>query len=335
MDWLRRGEKYGLIAMDVSSTHGLTAALPGIDVQFLSDLGVQMPNHWREWLGSMRADELEGCNLFILAKSDHSPAGVVDAENDELMRKVWNTYIGLLIELPFAPAHAPIRLSGGLEGEEVDIRQQSDLDIPIHGLVSGYPTITSKHLGSALIMGQALNSLRDPDRTGHSWRLVRTLTIFVEASTTRQMMDRIHQLCRCVEGLILPDEGQTKRQFKSRTELFIGPSHHDLIGNIYDVRSAVEHLHDDKYLHGYDRDRMLRLVKYEAILAHLCRACLRRILSNTTLFPHFANARALSAFWALPKHDRQAIWGPPVDPLEVLSSFRPDYISDASLGAEE
>jgi hypothetical protein len=38
--------------------------------------------------------------------------------------------------------------------------------------------------------------------------------------------------------LILPAAGKTKRQFKSRAELFIGPGHHDLMGELYDVRSA-------------------------------------------------------------------------------------------------
>jgi hypothetical protein len=35
----------------------------------------------------------------------------------------------------------------------------------------------------------------------------------------------------------LPDPGKTKQKFKSRTELFIGPRHHDMMGEIYDVRS--------------------------------------------------------------------------------------------------
>lgn len=335
MDWLQKGEKYALIAMDVHSTPGIRVELPGVDVQILSDLGVQMPDHWREWLGTMRAEEMEGCNLFILAKSDHSPPGVLDGENDELMRKVWNTYIGLLVELPFAPAHAPIRLSGGMDRDEVDIRQQADIDIPIRGLVSGHPRIEATHLRSALTMGQALSSLRDPLRTGRSWRLIRTLTIFVDACTTSMMLDRIHQFCRCIEGLILPAEGRTKRDFKVRTELFVGPSHHDLIGEIYDVRSAVEHLHDDKYLHGFDRARMLRLVEHEAILASLCRACLRRILSNPSILPHFANESALGAFWALSHQERQGIWGSPVDPRQALAGFQPAYVSDAMLGADE
>jgi hypothetical protein len=42
----------------------------------------------------------------------------------------------------------------------------------------------------------------------------------------------LHQYCRCIEGLILPDPGNTKKQFRSRTELFIGPKHHVLMGEL-------------------------------------------------------------------------------------------------------
>jgi hypothetical protein len=42
--------------------------------------------------------------------------------------------------------------------------------------------------------------------------------------------------------------------------LFIGPRHHDLIGDIYDIRSAVEHLHENKYLGEFNREVRLDLL---------------------------------------------------------------------------
>ena len=93
----------------------------------------------------------------------------------------------------------------------------------------------------------------------------RTLHIYLEARAAADILDRLHQYCRRIDGLILPNAGETKRQFKSRTELFIGPRHHDLMGDIYDIRSAVEHLHENRYLEGFDRATRLDLVKKEAI----------------------------------------------------------------------
>jgi hypothetical protein len=64
---------------------------------------------------------------------------------------------------------------------------------------------------------------------GHS-RLFRILHLYLEARAIQDNMDRLHQYCRCIDGLIVPDTGKTRKQFKSRTELFIGPHHHDMMG---------------------------------------------------------------------------------------------------------
>lgn len=88
---------------------------------------------------------------------------------------------------------------------------------------------------------------------GGTWRLFRGLHIYTEARANGDILERLHQYSRCIDGLILPNAGETKRQFKSRTELFIGPRHHDMMGEIYDIRSAVEHLHENRYLEGFDR----------------------------------------------------------------------------------
>jgi len=44
-------------------------------------------------------------------------------------------------------------------------------------------------------------------------------------------MDRLHHYCRCIDGLIVQDEAAAQ----SRTELLIGPGHHDMMGEIYEV----------------------------------------------------------------------------------------------------
>jgi hypothetical protein len=72
---------------------------------------------------------------------------------------------------------------------------------------------------------------------------------------------RLHQFCRCIDGLILSEPGQGRNQFKSRTELFVGSRHHSLMGEIYAIRSDVEHLHEHKYLEVFDRPTRLDLAK--------------------------------------------------------------------------
>jgi len=124
---------------------------------------------------------------------------------------------------------------------------------------------------------------------------------------------------------------EDRQQFKSRTELFIGPKHHDEMGEIY-VRSAVEHLHENRYLEGFDRKIRLDLVKKEAFVEHIARKALARIIGNTNLWLYFANTTSLAAFWALPQPDQRRIWGDPINPLDALADFDPRYIHDGHLG---
>jgi hypothetical protein len=145
-------------------------------------------------------------------------------------------------------------------------------------------------------------------------------------------MDRLHQYCRCIDGLILPDTGKTRKQFKSRTELFIGSHHHDMMGATYDVRSDVEHLHENKHLEVFDRNARLELVKKLEMMEYIARSALVRIVMDRNFWPHFANTPALQAFWALDDPQRRALWGATINPTDALADFDPRYISDAQLG---
>ena len=56
-----------------------------------------------------------------------------------------------------------------------------------------------------------------------------------------------------------------------------------MMGEIYDVRSAVAHLHEDRYLEGFDRETRLDLLRKEAIAEHIARAALARIVGDSNL----------------------------------------------------
>jgi hypothetical protein len=145
-------------------------------------------------------------------------------------------------------------------------------------------------------------------------------------------MDRLHQYCRCIDGLIVSKQGEAKKQFKSRTELFIGPRHHTLMSDTYAVRSDVEHLHENKHLEVFDRRTRLELVKKLEIMEYIVRSALVRIMFEPKLWPYFANTPALQAFWTLNDQERCRLWGATINPSEALADFDPRRISDAQLG---
>jgi hypothetical protein len=88
-----------------------------------------------------------------------------------------------------------------------------------------------------------------------------------------------------------------------------------------------------RLLEPFDRLKRLDLLRKEAIIEHIARTALRRIVLNENLWPHFANRKGLEAFWTLAPDVRRAIWGDPVNPLDALTEFDPKYIQDGDLGA--
>ena len=209
----------------------------------------------------------------------------------------------------FSTSHKPVMLTGARRDGVIGVRQQSDLEIPVPGAFRPCPPVVADDILLAAQFGQKLDAMLPKTVPGGLWRFFRTLHIYVKPRAIDEPLDRIHQYCRCIEGQVLPAIGKTKQQFKSRTELFIGPGHHDLMGALYDIRSHVEHLHENRYLEPFDRDVRLDLVKKEAIVEYIARMALARIISQDALWPHFGNTAALEKFWALSPDERRKNWG--------------------------
>jgi hypothetical protein len=127
-------------------------------------------------------------------------------------------------------------LTGYRADGEDDIRQQKDFETPTGTIFAPYPSVNWTQVRRAAALGDKLNQLNGSSIPGGRWRLNRTLHLYQEARTTTDLMESLHQYCRVIDGLILPAPGLGKAQFRSRTELFIGPRHHDLMGQIYDLR---------------------------------------------------------------------------------------------------
>lgn len=330
--WIDDGENYALVGLEVKLEGTVAPQQVGSDLWVLTDTTFDVPSQWREWLGSIRTDEVAGSNLFLVSKVASTTPGVLDGENQALQRRVHHFYVGLLLSAMFSPSHKPVMLTGARQDGEIDIRQQSNLDLPAPQVFRRYPTLVADDILWAAQLGQKLDAMDPESVSGGLWRFFRTLNIYVETRSIGELLDRIHQYCRCIDGLILPSIGKTRQQFKSRTELFIGEGHHDLMGALYDIRSHVEHLHENRYLETFNRDVRLDLVKKEAIVEYIARTALARVVSRDTLWPHFGNTAALEEFWALSPDERREMWGEPIDPMVSVVDFDPKYLHDGHLG---
>jgi hypothetical protein len=118
----------------------------------------------------------------------------------------------------------------------------------------------------------------------------------------------------------------------SRTETFIGPREHTLMGGIYDARSLVEHLREYVLLDPPSRAEREEIFYKVAFIEHLARHCIGHVLLTKALWPHFSSPIALEKFWELTAAERARLWGPAIDLRAALSGFDTSYISDADLG---
>jgi hypothetical protein len=328
------GEKYALIGLSVKLEKDIGTKQLSETVWCVSGQAFPLEDVWKGWLGSIRTEDVQESNFFFLAKAHSTKPEVLDEENQILMKAVWDFYRGLLLASTFAPAHKPIFLTGARTKSGIDVRQVQDIEQSVPSVSCPYPVIIETDIALASKLGSQLADLSHANVPGGKWRFWRTLDLYFDTRAKTDLVERLHQYARCVDGLILPTVGESKRQFKSKTELFIGPKHHQLMDEIYDIRSADEHLHENKYLEPFDRDVRLDLVKKEAVIEFVARSSVAKIVERSDLWPHFANTTALAKFWGLDSGERRKIWGDPIDPLLALREFDPQYINDASLGKE-
>jgi hypothetical protein len=128
--WIDDGDKYAVIVLAVKLDDPVPLRHMTPHHWVFADERFVMPPHWREWLGTIHTEEVEGSNLFLLSKTPSQTPDILDGENAELKRRAGRFYGGLLLASPFAPAHNPVMLSGSHRNGEIEVRSQDNYEGP-------------------------------------------------------------------------------------------------------------------------------------------------------------------------------------------------------------
>lgn len=313
MDARRRevelGEKYAFIAM--------TRAPVDLDLPVRYDVAddvrvtrvppVRLDEDWKGWIGSIRSEQLRRATLWLCTVCPSQIPGVLDAENDALRVRIGRFYQGLLLATPLRMDGESVSVTGANVDGHTGVRQMSTLDNL--GWTPGRPpvTITVAKCDAALRLANQLSSFP----SGRYLRLCRVLNAFMKGLHENDVREGLHQFCRVVEGLILADPGQTRKQFKSRTELFVGPGKHELMESIYNNRSAVEHMNDPVVTGADDSERQKGFVRLTIIAEDIARFCLQRILLTPDLLACYESDDSLRKFWSSSR--KAPLWGASLD----------------------
>ncbi len=312
MNWVSENELYALIGLAVNledTSPGQTAP----DLWAFTDNEFEIPSHWKEWLGRFRVEDVEGSNLFLVCKIE-KPQGTYDRSFRLAQRRVMNFYSGLLLSSKFSPAEQPFLFAGERTNGEVLINRWEEIRQPVECYPSPYPEIPKGSINQAANIAQNLNEIWTGEPpTRDILRLARVATIYSNARCMDDPLDRIHQYVRCLEGFIVPKIGNTKKDFMKRTGLFIGEGHTQRMGEIYYIRSKVEHLKEVQFLEVSNLEIKPEVLEKEVVIEKAARETLEHIICRKGLWKHFGNEEALECFWRLPDDERKDIWGQPAD----------------------
>ena len=312
-----RGQKFSVIALERATTKlpDTVELAPGLAVAPTAP--VEFDGLWPKWLGTIRAEAVAKANLVIVATMDSNNPRLMDAEDQGLETRVWWLFRSLLFV--GVPHYDEGLLFHGANIEGIPtIRSVADLD-PYLPAYEGKPLwVSATDVGKAYDIYCVLSCVWN-NRAKYQ-RLKRGITAFLKGLSEDEADYRIHQCCRAIEALILPEPQKTTAQFIERSQTFVtarGVS--QVLHDIYQLRCHVEHLHgfDSFYLEKTAQERealfALRARQAEAI----ARAAYQRILLDPAMIAFFEDEDSIASFWKHTCAQRKKMWGKPTNMEQV------------------
>ncbi|MBI4571897.1 MAG: hypothetical protein HY713_01250 [candidate division NC10 bacterium] len=72
-------------------------------------LPTELADHWRKWIGSLRAGRIEKAELFLVATGPSKAPDILDGENLKLQHRVGHLYWGLLVAASIRTKADPVQ----------------------------------------------------------------------------------------------------------------------------------------------------------------------------------------------------------------------------------
>lgn len=318
------GRKYAMIGLRLRNltTDSSVSVQLGHGLYCWHELPIPFPQPWRDWLGSIRIDEIKECNLFLCATESSNRPDVLDQENESLLRRVHRLYHALLVAAPVIGHQLGHRFSGGTHNNQIDVSQVGNY--PAVHRIPGTPPwrILPQHLHRAKRVSTGMARLGAHSEFRRIWRM---LHAFYAGLRSRYPGETAFQFVRVIEGFVLTKPGQGGPEFTRRTRLFVGDDCDELTRQLYTIRNHVAHLHDPlRTFNGNGHETSNMLLCQAAWQAEVvARYCLRRVFTRKELWPHFSNTDTIETFWTLGERQRD-IWGDALDRDQWTTSYRQD-----------
>lgn len=125
MDSRRGGTKFGLLAIRNTSTAiaaDVEVLAPG-EIVAHAACPIDLPEHWRNWLGTLQTPELVDANLTIAIQVPSVTPDVMDAETHAIEQRLDRVWHGL--RLQGIPDYLTARIALGGINMQGELRSQS------------------------------------------------------------------------------------------------------------------------------------------------------------------------------------------------------------------
>ena len=311
---LRVGEKFSCIALEnIATDESLNSPVDLHDGFWaLPEPPFGLDDRWRGWIGSIRSESIDRCNLFLVATLPSKTPDILDGENQQLGRRLNGLFYGLLLQ--GLPDHIDgFTLTGARTGDQVEIRSMSKLRDHYHSRPKERVRIKAAtcHVAKSFMEGyEALAASKDFARFKRGMRAV------IRGLREGEVEDRIHEYVRALEALVKPEIGASARQFAHRCMTFTGANEatRRILEDGYAIRSAVEHMHGmavalGDYPEGqHEAIGLTRLRQLEA----LALGVYLRAVTSSAHGSIFRTDADIDLFWGLRDDERRRAWGTPV-----------------------
>lgn len=249
---------------------------------------------WEAQLGTIHRDELSKCRLFLWALRPSKAPQILDDENRDLQRNVYQLYLGLLLAVPYM-RHGRMTSLIGAATDAPRVRSLTWYSQTFYTLGSPYAPLTISRLRDAHRIAKALvDHTRRP-----SHRMVRALKTFRQATESPDLDVRLHQFVRVIEAFLAPPFGKSAKHFGDRFAAINSRRGAAVARECYEIRSAIEHLRGPfdgmakRPAGGKHRRLIRRTIEAETIARYL----LFSYLTHRELWVHLRTRKTVEDLW--------------------------------------
>lgn len=276
----------------------------------------KVDDFWKKSLGTIRSDEIEDCNLFLLAYSNN-------LSQQKLERFLLQHYYALLLQ-GVGYTENGFTLTGISTSQGLDVSSISSAYTYKNPpkIDRDKIEITVEHFNQANVIAKSIETIYSNDYTASNenyLRLRKGFSSFLDGlkiQDTTELYKRLHYFVRAIEAVIKPPIGGTTKKFIHRCSFFGKPSNSSKVfQEIYELRSAAEHLNPFRLVFPdcseKERSDLVCLRTYQA--EFIASRVYQKILMSQDLLSNFKDDDKITDFWKQRDDELIAIFGNPTD----------------------